>query len=263
MVDDGRGGPGTQTDRRRATRSGHVRPHFLGIGAQKAGTTWLHRNLDRHPDVFFAPRKEIHFWDWHRHRGLDWYERQFAKAPAGAVTGEISPSYAVMPADDIVAIREHNPHIALLMLVRDPRERAWSAARMALTRAEMTEDEASDQWFVDHFRSQASRSRGDYASCLSNWWKVFPPDQLLVETFDAIVDEPRALLARVGRHIGVDIGFYDDVDEAELAEAVFPSGAGSIRPSLASVLDELYLDHVDPVEQLLGRDLPGWRRPLV
>jgi hypothetical protein len=37
-------------------------PDFIGIGAQKAGTTWLHRNLQAHPEIFM-PRKEVHYFD--------------------------------------------------------------------------------------------------------------------------------------------------------------------------------------------------------
>jgi hypothetical protein len=38
-------------------------PEFLGIGAQKSGTTWLHDNLARHPQVWLPPVKEIHYFD--------------------------------------------------------------------------------------------------------------------------------------------------------------------------------------------------------
>lgn len=38
-------------------------PHFLVIGAQKAGTTWLDRNLRTHPQIWLPPEKEIHFFD--------------------------------------------------------------------------------------------------------------------------------------------------------------------------------------------------------
>jgi len=38
-------------------------PNFLGIGAQKAGTTWLHVNLKRHPGIWMPPVKEIHYFD--------------------------------------------------------------------------------------------------------------------------------------------------------------------------------------------------------
>lgn len=38
-------------------------PHFLGIGAPKAGTTWLYENLRQHPQVWLPPLKEIHYFD--------------------------------------------------------------------------------------------------------------------------------------------------------------------------------------------------------
>jgi hypothetical protein len=37
-------------------------PDFIGIGAQKSGTTWLHRNLHAHPQLWL-PRKEVHYFD--------------------------------------------------------------------------------------------------------------------------------------------------------------------------------------------------------
>ena len=36
---------------------------FLGIGAQRAGTTWLHRCLQRHPQLYLPGTKEIHYFD--------------------------------------------------------------------------------------------------------------------------------------------------------------------------------------------------------
>jgi hypothetical protein len=39
-------------------------PHFLCIGAQKAGTTWLHTNLSKHKDLWLPPIKEIHYFDY-------------------------------------------------------------------------------------------------------------------------------------------------------------------------------------------------------
>jgi len=39
---------------------------LLGIGAQKAGTTWLADYLSSHPDVYIPPLKELHYFD-HRY----------------------------------------------------------------------------------------------------------------------------------------------------------------------------------------------------
>lgn len=38
---------------------------FLSAGAMKAGTTWLYRVLERHPELYFTPEKEIHYF-YHR-----------------------------------------------------------------------------------------------------------------------------------------------------------------------------------------------------
>ena len=39
---------------------------FLGVGAMKAGTTWLYALLSRHPELHFTPEKEIHYF-YHRY----------------------------------------------------------------------------------------------------------------------------------------------------------------------------------------------------
>ena len=38
-------------------------PDFIGIGAQKAGTTWLSHNLHLHPQIWVPPLKEIHYFN--------------------------------------------------------------------------------------------------------------------------------------------------------------------------------------------------------
>ncbi len=38
-------------------------PQFLCIGAEKAGSTWLYKNLKKHPEIWLPPVKEIHYFD--------------------------------------------------------------------------------------------------------------------------------------------------------------------------------------------------------
>lgn len=38
-------------------------PHFIGIGAQKSGTTWLASNLSQHPQIWLPPLKELHHFN--------------------------------------------------------------------------------------------------------------------------------------------------------------------------------------------------------
>lgn len=97
-----------------------IRPSFFCIGAQKAGTTWLHEMLRRHDGISLPVQKEVHFFDWHRKRGLGWYSRQFPtkkchrchdnddddpkmrthKSPI-VQYGEITPCYAILDADKV------------------------------------------------------------------------------------------------------------------------------------------------------------------
>lgn len=68
-------------------------PEFIGIGAQRAGTTWLHECLRTHPQVFVPLHKETQFFNLHFERGLDEYRMSFCGAKPEAVVGEITPNY--------------------------------------------------------------------------------------------------------------------------------------------------------------------------
>ncbi|WBU52759.1 sulfotransferase [Paracoccus sp. SCSIO 75233] len=64
------------------------KPRVVCIGAQKAGTTWLHTQLSAHPKIWAAPVKELHYFDgrhvpenmkwlpWHFKRSIQGIERR-------------------------------------------------------------------------------------------------------------------------------------------------------------------------------------------
>ena len=236
--------------------------HFLGIGAQKAGTTWLYFNLVKHPGVFLTAEKELHFWDRHRDRGLDWYRAQFAAAPADRKAGEITPAYAILPPEMIAEVRREFPDVRLVYLMRNPIERAWSSALMALPRAEMTIEEASDTWFIDHFNAAGSLKRGDYEACLRAWRAAYPEEQIHVELFDDILADPRAVLKRCATHIDIDPDVFDTLPEEGL-RAPHNAGPGyEMRPSLRRYLDQLYRPKIESLSRYIGRDLSGWLEPV-
>jgi len=51
-----------------------VKRLFLSVGAMKAGTTFLFNALSRHPDIYFTPEKELHYFA--HTEGLDWELQQ-------------------------------------------------------------------------------------------------------------------------------------------------------------------------------------------
>lgn len=224
--------------------------NFLGIGSQKAGTTWLYENLKKHPDISFPAGKEVHFWDMRQNLGLDWYLDHF-KDGDSAAKGEITPAYAFLPVRTIEKIYASNPNMKLIYLIRNPIDRAWSAALMALKRAELTIDEASDQWFIDHFYSKGSLARGDYKKCILSWLAVFPSDQLLIKRFEEIESTPLTLLKDCCTHLNVDPAFFSSIDETHARKKVYAGSGANLRPGLRPILEDIYTKKITSFEKFM------------
>ena len=74
-----------------------MQPNFLGLGAQKCASSWIHKILEDHPDVFVSQPKELDFFTNYFNRGYTWYERHFNGAGSAKAIGEVSPSYFCDP----------------------------------------------------------------------------------------------------------------------------------------------------------------------
>jgi hypothetical protein len=124
-----------------------VKPAFLGIGAHKAGTTWLYRQLAAHPEIGFTAdekrvgriaMKERHFWcrDLHSRRDRPRWPGPLdqalvayrARLPDGKISGDITPHYAILDEEVVRQVAESLPGVRLVYLLREPRTRAWSSA---------------------------------------------------------------------------------------------------------------------------------------
>lgn len=115
-----------------------MKPNFLIIGAPRCGTTYLARNLATHPEIYVATGAEqdiagdVHFFDpgtpegrTNQARGEDWYHGLFSGAENTTAVGEKTADYLVDPeAPELIAQSLDRP--ALVVMIRDPVERAWS-----------------------------------------------------------------------------------------------------------------------------------------
>lgn len=110
-------------------------PDFFIVGAPRAGTTSLYHYLRRHPDLFMPAVKEPHFFaqirpvpeQSHLFPAMDEqrYLRLFKGARDHLAVGEASPSYLVTT-EAARRIQERVPHARIIILLRDPVERAFS-----------------------------------------------------------------------------------------------------------------------------------------
>jgi hypothetical protein len=126
----------------------------------------------------------------------------------------------------------------------------------------------SDQWFIDHFQSAASRRAGDYSAIMERWLAVFPEEQLLPLIRDDIEACPVGILEALADHIGIDPNGFAGRSATELAERVVPLLTADQaykeqqdlppRPALVPVLKEMYAPEVARIAKILGRDLKRW-----
>lgn len=114
-----------------------VLPNFIGIGAQKAGTTPLFFLLRQHPDIFLNPQKETHFFSKSRHySSARHYELgMFAGYRGQRAVGEISPEYMRTPGV-ARAIRDTLGQVKIIICLREPLDRAFSHYLHCLRAAE-------------------------------------------------------------------------------------------------------------------------------
>ena len=133
----------------RLTHRVRMLPGFLIVGAQRCGTTSMYRTLSQHPAILKAVlHKGVHYFDTGYDHGLGWYQGHFPlRARAALVrraTGEVpltfesSPYYMFNPLA-AERISRDLPEVKLLVLVRDPVERAYSAHAHELARGFETE----------------------------------------------------------------------------------------------------------------------------
>ena len=263
---------------------------FLCIGAQKAGTTWLHEILNKIPQVGLPESKEVHFWDWNRRKGLGWYGRQFPRGK-NLILGEITPCYMALKDHHVQEIRDLFPKARIIFLARDLVDRAWSALTMelrnnvrglqpgefdldyqqmdAVTRSKLQRDSDPENYNDDYFMSQlmslAHTERSDYAAGLSRFLAHFPMDQILVLNFNDISERPKELLTQVLQHIGVvDVPAVIErlsVDDFERRVNTAMVQNQMIRPSLRRKMENYLRPRASEFNKLLLKQWPEvtWR----
>lgn len=196
----------------------------LGVGAQKSGTTWLHKYLSINVNVNFGARKEYHIFDYlyiknckgfvaskddklrHRLQNEEGaYEEYFSSLICNKVniTGDITPSYAGLPADCFRLIRSKIESsgfdLKVVFLMRDPFERCWSAVRM-LRKREKIELSELDQ-LKAAYRSDNFIFRTAYNRTIEALETAFTKEQIYYGIYEELFSDQR--IEEISKFIGV------------------------------------------------------------
>jgi hypothetical protein len=178
-----------------------AKPTFLGLGAQKCASSWIHKVLEDHSEVFVSQPKELDFFTHYFNRGYTWYERHFDQASEVKAIGEISPSYFCDPLAP-ERVRRYRPDLKLVLLLRDPLRRAFSNHLHELRKGHFHGVDLSFEAGLASNPMYLFQSR--YGTHLGNWLRAFPSEQMLLLLQEEIEADPLTQVRRLYAFLGVD-----------------------------------------------------------
>jgi hypothetical protein len=236
--------------------------NFLIAGVQKGGTSSVDAYLRQHPQVRMAYKKEIHYFDYDdRWKDHWWYEGYVVPLGGATAVGESTPIYTYAP-QAARRIYEYNPAMRLIVLLRNPAERAWSQWRMesAAGHDQLTFGEAirretercREALPVIH-RNYSYVDRGFYAEQIRRLQRFFPAEQLLFIKSETFFADPATTMSGICRFLRIE---EKNFDTREIHRA--GPQAGGMPAEDRRFLIETYRNDIAEVERLLGWDCRDW-----
>lgn len=269
----------------------YSKPNFLIIGAQKCGTTSLHHYLCEHPDLFRSKKKEIEYFsnDKRYKKGkYSYYHSHFPplnKLPINGVVYEATPEYIYNP-KCATRIYDYNPSIKLILLVRNPVDRAFSAwnfyRRMheritfsnfylrlkeinpSMKKLLCTEQYPSFEELIEKEIEKINNEpklllsgilqRGMYAVQINNYLRYFNKNQLLIIDNLELKTRPKMVLDRIADFLGLrpfDWSWHKN-ERKQVG-----SYNTLLKSATRSSLSAFFAPHNEMLYHLLDRDF-GW-----
>ncbi|GAM06073.1 sulfotransferase family protein [Novosphingobium sp. MBES04] len=185
-------------------------PDFVVIGAAKAATTWIQARLQENPAVYM-PDPEPHYFSTDYAEGEGHYRGFFDEIPEGVTCiGEKSADYLAHP-EAPARMARMLPHARLVVMLRDPVERAYSDYKMFYRRGTVT---GPPEDYLADLANPHPRFLEDglYARHLDRWLEVFPREQIRIYLHEDLDERPREVLAEVSRHIGLEPTLPETID---------------------------------------------------
>lgn len=248
------------------------KPNLLIIGAQKCGTTWLHKALDLSSHIYGTKPKELHYWNKKKRAPIDQYFSHFSEAPDSAkYLMESTPNYFKIRKNFDIAkdIREGLGDIPLILLVRNPVDRYLSAYTHVMMKGRVPIVEEITE--VDHNFNLAFVEFGYYGKNLEYYQKYF--SNIKVYFHEDMVKDRDAFVQKVFNDLNIEIDFpMEDLDfranDKNLKVKAINNKKNSdiqieklpqLSSEVESELKRIYLEDIELFEGLTGRNLDHWK----
>nr|WP_320193892.1 sulfotransferase [uncultured Desulfobacter sp.] len=261
-------------------------PDVLCVGVPKAATTWLYFNLRSYPEVFLPPQKELHFFShkyylkstnsvfdhlkknsyWHFEFNLGdpvhwrWYKSQF-KGGKHKIKIDITPTYCRVSKERIGQIKQQLPHTKIILIIRNPIERAWSGASYFMDRkkgksmAELNLTQEVLPWVLDAERLDY----GNYIDMISNWDAFYDSKNIKYIFYDDINSDPEGTLHEIAAFMNIGKMTNTGNNRKDPNERINSDYKKINMPQEVKLkLKDIYFPHIEFLERRFSRDLSAW-----
>ena len=150
------------------------------------------------------------FWDFKYllfPRDDNWYFSLFADGK-DKVTGDITPLYYQLPDQEIQHIRDILPELKIIILLRNPIDRAWSKAKMNLCQHQSRKlKDVSNEEFYNNF-SKEYEQLPSYVALINNWKQYFPAKNIYIGYYDKLVAQPSLLFDEICNFLEIEPNLF-------------------------------------------------------
>ncbi|MEM7769122.1 MAG: sulfotransferase [Cyanobacteria bacterium P01_E01_bin.6] len=233
----------------------HERKYRLRMRSTCVKSLWqIFQNQVNHPGLVLSFWKDYFLGDG----SISWYQNLFLKAAEqGKVTGEITPAYSMLSPEYIKQLKQVNPQLKIIYILRNPIDRSFSQATKDLIRSKKIKaSDVSDDDFIDFFKSDICFRRSDYLDSLKNFRDVFDVDKFLICFFDEIQDNPKALIERICEFIDVA-----PLQESNIVKGQVNSSThlvGRMPEKVARFLIDMYRPSIEQLMNDVGGYSKDW-----
>jgi len=182
---------------------------FVGIGFRRCATSWISTMLSMHPEIC-KPNSGLHYFNENYKKGKSWYLKNIAltKETSHKIYGEFSTTYSYPQYFEKVAhrLKREYPKTLILLSIRNPVDRTISDYRRSVYRGELNGKDVSIAECPDIIE------RGFYSPVIKTFQESFGNDNVLVVSFDSVVNDAKSTLSNIYSFLGVN-KHYNPLDK--------------------------------------------------
>jgi len=169
----------------------------------------------------------------------NWYLSLF-KARSNQIQGEITPSYSFLTREDIAKIKSLFPNLKIILMLRNPIDRAWSHIRFHIKR-NLFDPNSNMEQIIKFIESPKQTLRGDYPTILKNWSDFFPAEQIHICFYDEVITAPENLAQNVYNFLDIE---PNASDYSQLKNKFNVSIKKEMPAKIAIYLAQKYIDDI-------------------